>query len=164
MNVRPAVETDLPALTEIYNHYVLHMSITFDTQPFSPEARRPWFIEHTTGGARIRLFVAAGPEDRAIGYATTSRFRPKAAYDTTVESSIYCAPAHVHSGVGTRLYRALRIDCGRRHQPNCRRDDDAEPGLARSASGASAFNRLAHSPGSDESSTDTGTSTGSNGH
>ncbi len=107
MNVRPAVETDLPALTEIYNHYVLHTSITFDTQPFSPEARRPWFIEHTTGGARIRLFVAAGPEDRAIGYATTSRFRPKAAYDTTVESSIYCAPAHVHSGVGTRLYTAL---------------------------------------------------------
>jgi len=32
--VRPAVEADLAALTEIYNHYVLHTPITFDLHPF----------------------------------------------------------------------------------------------------------------------------------
>ena len=42
-----------------------------------------------------------------MGYATTSRFRPKAAYDTTVESSIYCRADCVHGGIGTALYGAL---------------------------------------------------------
>ena len=42
-----------------------------------------------------------------VGYATSSRWRPKAAYDTTVESSVYCHPDAVGRGIGTRLYAAL---------------------------------------------------------
>ena len=38
--VRPAIEADLPALTEIYNHYVVNTAITFDVSPFRPEERR----------------------------------------------------------------------------------------------------------------------------
>ncbi len=107
MKVRPAVEADLPALTEIYNHYVIHTPITFDTHPFTPDARRRWFDDHTTGGPRIRLLVAADDSNRVAGYATTSRFRPKDAYDTTVESSIYCSAACVGRGLGTLLYTEM---------------------------------------------------------
>ena len=39
--------------------------------------------------------------------ATTSRFRPKAAYDTTVEASVYCSPDCIGQGIGTRLYTEL---------------------------------------------------------
>ncbi len=42
-----------------------------------------------------------------ISYASTGRFRVKPAYDTTVESSIYCAPEAVGRGIGTKLYVAL---------------------------------------------------------
>jgi phosphinothricin acetyltransferase len=42
-----------------------------------------------------------------VGYAGTTRFRPKPAYDTTVETSIYCAPEAVGKGIGSRLYSAL---------------------------------------------------------
>jgi hypothetical protein len=35
------------------------------------------------------------------------RFRPKAAYETTVETTIYCAPEMGGKGIGTRLYSAL---------------------------------------------------------
>jgi phosphinothricin acetyltransferase len=35
------------------------------------------------------------------------RWRPKPAYDTTVETSIYCAPEAVGKGVGAQLYGAL---------------------------------------------------------
>ena len=102
--VRPAVDTDLPALTDIYNHYVVHTPITFDVRPFQPEERRQWFAEHT--GGRQRLIVAE-ENGHLVGYASTSRFRPKPAYDTTVESSVYCRADVLGRGIGTLLYRRL---------------------------------------------------------
>ena len=103
--VRPAVEADLAALTEIYNHYVLHTAITFDLHPFTPEQRRPWFDAHAASG-RHRLIVAE--EDGQItAYASSSRWRPKPAYDTTVESTIYCRHDAMGRGLGTLLYRSL---------------------------------------------------------
>ena len=104
--MRPAVLADLPALTAIYNHYIVNSAITFDLQPFEPEGRRAWFDEHSSTG-RHRLLVAAQPDGSLLGYATTSRWRPKAAYDTTVESSVYCRPDVVGRGIGSALYAAL---------------------------------------------------------
>jgi len=102
--VRPAVEADLAALTEIYNHYVLHTAITFDLQAFTPEQRRPWFDAHA--GGRHRLIVAE-EGGRIAGYASSSRWRPKPAYDTTVESTVYCRHDAMGRGLGTLLYRSL---------------------------------------------------------
>lgn len=104
--VRPADPDDLPALTAIYNHYIVNTTITFDVRPFEPEERRAWFDDHAASG-RHRLLVAAGADGAVLGYTTTSRWRPKAAYDTTVESSVYCHPDAVGRGIGTRLYTAL---------------------------------------------------------
>jgi phosphinothricin acetyltransferase len=104
--MRAATLHDLPALTAIYNHYVINTTITFDLEPFAPEARRPWFDAHAASG-RHRLLIAADAEDVVLGYATSSRWRPKAAYDTTVESSVYCRPDVVGRGIGTALYSAL---------------------------------------------------------
>lgn len=104
--VRPAVEDDLAAITDIYNHYVVHTPITFDVQPVDVDARRPWFREHASGG-RHRLFVAEDESGHNLGYAGTGRFRPKAAYDTTVEITIYCRAETQRRGIGTQLYRAL---------------------------------------------------------
>lgn len=104
--IRAARLDDLPALTEIYNHYILHTPITFDLQPYEPQGRRAWFDEHA-GSGRYRLLVAADEQGHLLGYATTSRWRAKAAYDTTVESSIYCRSDATGRGVGTKLYTAL---------------------------------------------------------
>src|SRR5438105_1278424 len=107
--VRPATEDDLPALTDIYNYYVVNTPITFDLQPFTVADRREWFVEHSRGG-RHRLIVAGwegGGAEEVAGYASTSRFRPRAAYDTTVEASVYCRANLLRRGIGTALYRAL---------------------------------------------------------
>jgi phosphinothricin acetyltransferase len=104
IRVRPAVDPDLPALTGIYNHYVVHTPVTFDVRPFQPEERRQWFADHT--GGRHRLLVAE-EDGHVVGYASTSRFRPKPGYDTTVESSVYCRADTLGRGVGTLLYRSL---------------------------------------------------------
>jgi phosphinothricin acetyltransferase len=105
LRIRIAERSDLPRLTEIYNHYVIHTPVTFDVEPCTVERRAAWFDQFGRTG-RYRLMVA---EDRGhvLGYASTSRFRPKAAYDTTVETSIYCAPEATGRGLGSGLYSAL---------------------------------------------------------
>ena len=104
--IRPAEIADLPQLTEIHNHYVVHTHITFDVHPFSREERLAWFHEHSDG-RRYRLLVAESAGEGVVGYATTGRFRSKAAYDTTVEVSIACHPQATGRGIGRQLYAAL---------------------------------------------------------
>ncbi len=104
-HIRPATRNDLPRLTEIYNHYVLHTPITFDLEPYTVEQRVAWLDQFALTG-RHRLLVAT-ENDLVIGYAGTMRFRAKAAYDTTVEATIYSAPEAVGKGIGRRLFTAL---------------------------------------------------------
>jgi phosphinothricin acetyltransferase len=96
---------DLPRLTEIYNYYVINTPITFDLAPVTAEGRARWFEEHA-GTKRHRLFVA---EDggRVVGWAGTGPFRDRAAYDTSVETSIYCAHDATGCGIGATMYRVL---------------------------------------------------------
>ncbi|MGE5594955.1 MAG: N-acetyltransferase family protein [Hyphomicrobiales bacterium] len=103
--IRDATATDLPRLTEIYNHYILHTAITFDIEPLTVEQRREWFSHYATEGPH-RLFVAEA-DGVVLGSAWSSEFRPKRAYDSTVETSIYCAPEATGKGLGRRLYAAL---------------------------------------------------------
>jgi phosphinothricin acetyltransferase len=105
IRIRPARAEDLPRLTEIYNHYVTHTPVTFDIEPYTVEKRRTWFAQFGTSG-RYRLLVAENNAGIA-GYAATTKFRPKPAYDTSVETSIYCAPEATGRGIGSRLYSAL---------------------------------------------------------
>jgi phosphinothricin acetyltransferase len=107
--VRAATLDDLEALTEIYNHYVRNTPITFDVQPFTVDQRRAWFEDHRLTG-RYRLLVAVDEAGARLGYATSSRWRPKAAYETTVETSVYCHPESRGRGCGRALYAAL-FDC-----------------------------------------------------
>ncbi len=105
VEIREAMETDLPALTDVYNHYVRETPITFDLEPYTLETRRPWFDGFATAG-RHRLLVAEG-DGVALGYACSHRFRAKAAYDRSVETTIYLGPEALGQGIGRRLYAAL---------------------------------------------------------
>ncbi|MFE0103290.1 GNAT family N-acetyltransferase [Streptomyces sp. NPDC059009] len=114
VQVRPGAEGDLEALTDIYNHYVRETAVTFDTAAFLPEERRPWLLSHPKDGPH-RLLVAqerkcdilGSAPGAVLGYATSSPFRPKPAYSTSVEVSVYCAPEAAGRGIGTLLYKAL---------------------------------------------------------
>ncbi len=103
--LRPALAADLPRLTEIYNHYVVHTPVTFDAEPYTVEKRRAWFEQFAPTG-RHRLWVAE-QEGVVLGYAGTTRFRLKAGYNTTVETTIYCSTEAVGLGLGAKLYTAL---------------------------------------------------------
>jgi phosphinothricin acetyltransferase len=105
VEVRSATATDLAALNDIYNGYVAEAHYTFDVEPMTIDARSEWFTHYdTTGRHRIVVAVSGG---HVIGYACSSRFRPKAAYETSVETSVYLAPESVGRGAGSRLYEEL---------------------------------------------------------
>jgi phosphinothricin acetyltransferase len=105
VHVRPASEGDLEAINDIYNHYVLESHYTFDDEPLTMETRREWFSHYAPAG-RYRVFVAEDGGE-VIGYAASSRYRPKPGYLTSVETSIYLAPDAIGKGAGTRLYETL---------------------------------------------------------
>jgi phosphinothricin acetyltransferase len=105
VQIRPATRGDLARLTEIYNYYVVNTPVTFDVEAYTVERRVAWFVQFDATG-RHRLLVA---EETGIvmGYAGTTRFRPKRAYETTVETTVYCAPEAVGKGIGKQLYARL---------------------------------------------------------
>lgn len=103
--IRDAASGDLGPITALYNHYIEKTAITFDLAPYTPEQRRPWLAQFAARG-RHRLLVAES-EGVLRGYAGTMRFREKAAYETSVETTIYLAPDAVGRGLGARLYAAL---------------------------------------------------------
>ncbi|WFB05924.1 N-acetyltransferase family protein [Streptomyces sp. LX-29] len=105
IRIRPGTEEHLKELTDIYNHYVIHTPITFDVEPVHVEDRARWLADHPPTG-RHRLLVAE-EAGQVLGYATSSALRPKQAYETSVETSIYLAPEHTGRGLGGLLYQAL---------------------------------------------------------
>ena len=104
--IRPGVLDDLPALTEIYNHYVRTSNATFDVTPFTVAG--PAGVVRPLRADRVRTACWSPSRDgEVLGYATSSPLRPKPAYDTSVETTIYCRPDAVGHGLGRRLYDAL---------------------------------------------------------
>jgi phosphinothricin acetyltransferase len=103
--IRPIEAADLAAVTVIYNHYIAETPITFDVEPYTDEQRRPWLEQFREDGPH-RCFVAE-VDGRARGWASTGQFRTKAAYNRSVEVSVYIDPKMKQRGLGAALYQTL---------------------------------------------------------
>ena len=103
IKIRTATPEDAEALAAIYAPYVENTSITFEyTVPSVKEfAER---IRHTL--ARYPYLVAE-KSGIPIGYAYASAFKGRAAYNWSVETSIYISQDVRSSGVGSLLYQKL---------------------------------------------------------
>jgi L-amino acid N-acyltransferase YncA len=111
LSIRPAALSDIPAITGIYGHAVIHGTATFELEPPS----------ETEMAARMRglidarfPYLAAESNGELAGYAYAAAYRVRPAYRFTVEDSVYVAPAMQHRGVGRALLEALIEECGRR--------------------------------------------------
>lgn len=100
MTIRTAAERDLPALTEIYNYEVVNGTATFDIHPKTVKERAEWFSEHNKDNHPL---LAAEEDGEVVGYASLSAYRPKEAYSSTVELSVYVAPTARGKGAATAL-------------------------------------------------------------
>ena len=103
--IRGALPTDLPWIREIYNHYVLNSTVTFDETPMTLAALRKKYQGVVDRG--YPFIVAQNPGGQILGYAYVTPWREKAAYRFTVESSIYLGPASTGKGLGKVLLAEL---------------------------------------------------------
>lgn len=103
--IREAEDKDLPALTDLYNYYIENTAITFDLKPYTIAERRDWY-QHYNGNNRHRLFVAVSGNN-VLGYSSSSVFNSKAAFLTSVETTVYLHPEQTGNQIGTKLYDHL---------------------------------------------------------
>jgi len=105
--VRPVEERDLEHISRIYAHYVAHTYLTFDLDaPSEAEWRARWHAARDDG----RPWLVSTGEETVWGYATASAFRPKAAYRSTVETTVYLDPGATGRRLGRQLYEALLVE------------------------------------------------------
>jgi phosphinothricin acetyltransferase len=103
--IRRAVNADLPVLTEIYNHYVVHSHATFRSEPLALEECRAWLDAYTDDGPYRLLVVEA--DGGVAGYAACGPYRQDPGFEKTAEVSVYLAPTATSRGYGRTLYQRL---------------------------------------------------------
>lgn len=103
ITTRPATETDLGAINDIYNHYVHHSTCTYQEEPESLESRREWFSHH---GEKHPVIVAV-MDELVVGWGSLSAYRARSAYRRTVENSIYIHHQHHRRGLGSLVLQEL---------------------------------------------------------
>jgi phosphinothricin acetyltransferase len=103
VSIRLAQQSDLAAINEIYNYYVIHSTCTYQLEPEPASGRERWFADH--GPAHpVTVAVAGG---QIVGWGALSRFHPRAAYARSVENSIYVRPEYFARGIGRALLADL---------------------------------------------------------
>jgi L-amino acid N-acyltransferase YncA len=112
MTIRPATAQDAPAIAAIYAHHVLTGTGTFEIDP-------PDLADIQGRMAKIAArnwpwLVSVNGDGLVMGYAYAGPFRERAAYDGTVEDSVYVAPNAQGLGVGRALLDALITLCRER--------------------------------------------------
>ncbi len=138
--LRPAVVADLPAINDIYNHYVLHSTATYQEVPETMEGRRSWFDRHKLGHPVIVAEMAGV----VVGWGSLSAFHARSAYRRTVENSVYIHHDHQRRGVGrTLLMELIRLARDAGHHTIIAGIDADQPGSVRLHTSAG-FQQVAH--------------------
>lgn len=103
MNIRTAKITDAKELLAIYTPYVLETAITFEYEV--PEVSE--FADGITKTLNRYPYLVAEESGEILGYAYASAYKSRAAYDWSVEVTVY-VKQNIHArGVGTKLYQVL---------------------------------------------------------
>lgn len=108
LEIRPTAAADLPAITAIYEHAVLHGTATFELIPPDLAEMTRRFELLAAGGFP---YLVAAIDGEIAGYAYAGSYRPRPAYRFTVENSVYFAPDLQRRGIGTQLLQKLIEAC-----------------------------------------------------
>jgi len=106
--IRPGTAADVPALTAIYTHHVLHGTGTFELE--APDAAEMARRRDDVLGKGLPWLVAERGGE-VLGYAYANHFKPRRAYRFCLEDSIYIAPSAQGQGVGRLLLAELMARC-----------------------------------------------------
>jgi L-amino acid N-acyltransferase YncA len=102
--LRASTDADIPAISSIYGHHVLHGTGTFETTPpgvADMAARRADVL------AKGLPYLVAEEDGRVLGFAYCQWFKPRPAYRFSAEDSIYLHPDAAGKGLGRQLLTEL---------------------------------------------------------
>ena len=110
LKIRPAADSDIPAITAIYRHHVLHGTGTFETTPPDESDMAARRADVLSKGLPYLVLEEAGS---VIGFAYCNWFKPRPAYRFSAEDSIYLAGSAAGRGLGRLLLTELKAQAER---------------------------------------------------
>ena len=103
-SVRAAALDDAEQIAEIYNHFGLTSTITFEEEPVpvAEIARRVADVQSNS-----LPWLVATRDHRITGFAYANKWKTRAAYRFSTEVTVYVRDGLGTSGIGSRLYGQL---------------------------------------------------------
>ncbi len=108
IDINPVTPADLPAIKEIYDHYIMATTATFHETPVPVESL-PQYIP-VNDPRHPSFAIRSG--GALVGFCSCSPYKPRAAYARTAELSIYLAPGSTGHGLGTMALERLEDAAG----------------------------------------------------
>jgi L-amino acid N-acyltransferase YncA len=105
--IREVEPRDIPQITRIYNGYVTGSTATFETLPVSDDEMR----ERVESIRSSFPYYVYEQEGEVAGYCYAHRWKARAAYSKTLETTVYISPQHQREGIGRALMRKLIAQC-----------------------------------------------------
>lgn len=104
MIIRAAQQSDLEEIRLIYNHAIHHTTAVYEYEPFSEEYIIGWFNSKSAQGFPV---IVAIEDDRLVAFASYGAFRMRAAYQHTMEHSVYVHHEFRGKGIGKIMLSAI---------------------------------------------------------
>ncbi len=105
VEIRSAQSNDVDGLNEIGNYYIRHTPANFKLEALNTRERLEWMKAFSeTGRYQLLVGVEGG---NVLGYACSTEFHERCAYQTSVATTIYLRPETRQKGLGSQLYEAL---------------------------------------------------------
>ena len=101
--IRLATRTDSQRINEIYNQTIVDNYVSFAVEPWTIEMREQWLDERPDELPAMVVEI----DGVVMGISYASRYRPKAAYNSSVETTIVLDSSVLGRGLGTNLLTAL---------------------------------------------------------
>ena len=105
--IRNVTPQDTAAITKIYNEYIAHTVISFETEPLS-EAEMQQRIDRISTAFPYLVYEVDG---EVSGYCYAHEWKERAAYRHTLETTVYLSPRHTGKGIGRALMQRLIAEC-----------------------------------------------------
>ena len=101
--IRDVKLTDAKAILDIYAKYILETTITFEIEVPSLES----FTTRIKTISEKFPYIVYEEDGKIIGYAYVTKFKERAAYNHSVECTVYIDSEHTGKGIGQKLYTEL---------------------------------------------------------
>jgi L-amino acid N-acyltransferase YncA len=147
MLIRPANESDVPAILAIYNQIIATSTAIYNDQPVTLEDRLTWFRSRMKSGYPV--LVATLPStnstpDEIAGFASFGDFRSWPGYRFSVEHTVHIDVARRGRGIGKQLLLALIPIAQQLGKHAMVGGVDAENGVSIRLHESLGFDRVAH--------------------